>query len=98
MLIIIGSSVSVFILSSVICLLLLGCCCCLMNVRHKNKRTAERSSTPVTENPLASGSESGPIYEDLLPVPIKSKENELSIRENMAYSSIEIKWHSNLPA
>ncbi len=87
MLIIIGSSVSIFILSSAICLLLLGCCCCLMNVRHKNKREAERSSTPVTENPLASGSV--PIYEDLLPVPIKFKENELNLKENMAYSSIE---------
>jgi hypothetical protein len=61
-----------------------------MNVRYKNKQTAERSSTPVTENPLASGS--FPIYEDLLPVPIKLKENELNLKGNMAYSSIEIKY------
>jgi hypothetical protein len=90
MLIIIGSSASVFILLLVICLLVLGCCC-LINVRHKNKLTAERSSTPVTENPLASASV--PIYEELLPTPIKSTENELNLKENVAYNSIGISIH-----
>ena len=93
MLIIIGSSVSVFILSLVICLLLIGCCCRLISTTHKNKRIAERNSTTVTENP----SGSVPIYEDLLPVPIKTKENELNLKENVAYNSVA-KWHSNSPA
>jgi hypothetical protein len=94
MLIIIGSSVSVFILCSITCILLLGYCCCLNSARYKYKLTAERNPTPVTENP----SSSVPIYEDLLPVSIKSTGNELNLKENVAYNSIEIKWHSNSPA
>ena len=101
MLIIISSSVSVFILCSIICLLLVGCCCYLISARYKNKRRAGKNSIPVSENP--SGHGSVPIYEDLLPVPnIKSKEIELNLKENVAYNSIEIsKWHStniNSPA
>ena len=83
-LIIIGSSVSCFILSSVICLLL-GCCC-LTSTRYKNKQTVERNSMVENDGSV-------PIYE--LPVPIKSKENELKLKENMAYSSLEIRWQSN---
>ena len=46
----------------------------------------------MTEN-----SSSAPVYEDLLPA-IMSKENELNLKENVAYSSIKLKWHSNSPA
>ena len=83
-LIIIGSSVSCFVLSSVICLLLLGCCCCLISTRYKNKQTVERNSTVENDGSV-------PIYEDLLPVPIKSKEIELKLKENVAYDSLEIR-------
>ena len=86
-LIIIGSSVSCFVLSSVIFLLLLGCCC-LISTRYKNKQTVERNSTVENDGSV-------PIYEDLLPIPIKSKENELKLKENMAYDSLEIRWQSN---
>lgn len=84
-LIIISSSVSCFILSSVVCLLL-GCCCCLISTRHKNKQTVERNSTVENDGSV-------PTYEDLLPISIKSKENEL--KENVAYNSLEIRWQSN---
>ena len=85
----IGSSLSFFILSLVI-ILILGCCCCFIYARHKNKQTVERTA----ENLQGAGG-SIPIYEDLLPVPMKSKENELKLEENVAYNSIEIKLHSN---
>ena len=89
-LIIIGSSVSVFVLSLVFCL---GCCCCLTSARYKNKQRAERSSRAASEN-----SGPVPIYDDLAPVSINSKENELNLRENVAYHSVETNWHSNSPA
>ena len=65
------SSVSSFILSSVISLAL-GWCCCYVYTRYKKKCVVERT-TEVTETstPMV-------IYEDLLPsVPKPSKENEL---------------------
>ena len=47
---------------------------------------------------VAEGSLTIPIYDDLLPIPIKSEEIELKLNENVAYDSTEIKWHSNSPA
>ena len=86
------SSVSSFILSSVISLAL-GRCCCYVYTRYKKKCVVERTiEVTETSTPMV-------IYEDLLPsVPKPSKENELVLSENMAYSSTEIKWHSKLPS
>ena len=83
------SSVSSFILSSVISLAL-GWCCCYVYTRYKKKCVVERMiEVTETSTPMV-------IYEDLLPasVPKPSKENELVLSENMAYSSTEIKWCS----
>ena len=92
-LIAIGSSISCFILSSVICLIL-GCCCCFICIKHKNKSTCtvERAAenTQVADGSI-------PIYEDLLPVSMKTKETDSMLKENVAYTSTEIKWFSTSP-
>ena len=79
------SSASSFILSSVISLAL-GWCCCYVYTRYKKKHVERTTEVTETSTPMT-------IYEDLLPVPKISKENELVLSENMAYSSTEIKWH-----
>ena len=53
----------------------------------------------IENDQVAGGSSTIPIYDDLLPIPIKSEESELKLKENVVYNSTQItEWHCNSPA
>ena len=85
-LIAVGSSVLVLLLS-LASFLVIGCICCCCKQRQKHTLHDHESTdkNPNSQDNIA------PIYEDLIQETMKCEDTDIDFKENVAYSTVKIK-------